>query len=526
MELQGRSLIGSRPATSGGATFYGVNPATGENLPTAFVPATKNDAAAAAELAGRASSRFRKTTGVERAAFLRAIAENLEALAETIVVRMGAETALPDGRCRGELARTTGQLRLFADLVEDGSWTGARIDRGDSRRQPLPKPDTRFLLQAIGPVAVFGPANFPLAFGAAGGDTASALAAGCPVVVKAHSSHPGTSEWCARAIRDAAAACGLPDGVFSLLFGSGGELGPALVTHPDIKAVGFTGSEKAGRSLFDLAAARPDPIPVFAEMGSLNPVFVLPQAQKERGQEIAAGLHASVTLGSGQFCTKPGLVVMEESEHSRRLAARLEELMAETPPGVLLNRATLNAYQSGLRRMRGHRDVRSSLEDNAREDRAAAAVFYSSTEAFQRDPALRGELFGPATLILSAKNRRQVFDFARSLDGHLTATVQGTPEDLNDHRDLIDILETKVGRIVFNGYPTGVEVCSSMNHSGPYPASTDARFTSVGTAAVLRFVRPVCYQNSPQHTLPLELRDDNPLGIWRLLDNHWTQSAA
>jgi alpha-ketoglutaric semialdehyde dehydrogenase len=521
--LQGRSFIGATPFAAEGEIFFGIDPSTGENLPTAFYAAGAAEASAAAELAGRAFPVYRKTSGAERGKFLRTIADNLEALTEALVARVQRETALPEARCRGELARTTGQLRLFAGLVEEGSWCGARIDHGDPDRKPLPKPDTRFMLQGLGPVAVFGPANFPLAFGAAGGDTASALAAGCPVVVKAHSSHPGTSELCARAILRAAHTCGLPDGVFSLLFGSGGELGPALVTHPHIKAVGFTGSEKAGRSLFDLAARRPDPIPVFAEMGSLNPVFILPRALRERGEEIAAGLHASVTLGAGQFCTKPGLVVTQQSEAAVGFVSRFEERMTQTDAAVLLNRGTLDSYRAGLQRLADASGCAAPAE--AAPWRAAPAVFRSTVATFQREPGLREEIFGPATVLLSADNRDEVIAFARSLTGHLTATVHGTDEDFAEYRELIEILETRAGRLVFNGFPTGVEVCSSMNHSGPYPASTDVRFTSVGTAAILRFVRPVCYQNCPDSALPAELQEANPLHIRRLVDNAWSAPA-
>lgn len=523
IDIIGRSLIGGRPAAGDGAKFFGINPATNQNLPGAFVSASREEAAEAAELAGRAFLEYRKTSGRDKGAFLRAIAANLESAAEAIVTRMQHETALPEPRCRGELARTTGQLRMFAQLVEEGSWCGARIDHGDPERKPLPKPDTRFLRQGLGPVAVFGPANFPLAFGVAGGDTASALAAGCPVVVKAHSSHPGTSELCARAVLQAVESCGRPAGVFSMLLGAGRELGAALVEHPAIKAVGFTGSEKAGRALFDLAARRPDPIPVFAEMGSLNPVFILPRALRERGAEIAAGLHASVTLGSGQFCTKPGLVVVEQGREAGTFSERLAGLMARTSPGVLLNRGTLTSYEERVRALAAHGTARASLGNESPETHAAAAVFEATVGAFQTEAALREEIFGPATLLVTAEDRAQLLEFARGLGGHLTSTVHGTGEDLEEYRELIELLEIKTGRIVFNGYPTGVEVCSSMNHSGPYPASTDARYTSVGTAAILRFVRPVCYQNCPSQALPAELRDGNPLKIWRMVDNDWGQ---
>lgn len=520
--LLGCFFVGSHPTRGNGETFYGINPATGEKLPGAFYLATSGDAADAAELAATAFLSYRKTPGRERGAFLRAIAEQLELNCEAIVARTGLETALPEARCRGELSRTTGQLRLFASLVEEGSWAGARIDHGDPNRLPLPKPDTRLILQALGPVAVFGPANFPLAFGVAGGDVAAAFAAGCSVVVKAHSSHPGVSELCARAVLAAASATGMPEGVFSMLFGFGQELGPVIVTHPAIKAVGFTGSEKAGRSLFDLAARRPDPIPVFAEMGSLNPVFVLPRALRQHGEQIAVGLHGSFTLGGGQFCTKPGLVITAAGEGTQSFAACLSARVSQTEPAVLLNRATLQSYRHGLEKLRDTNGVETTLGLAASANRASAALFESSVDVFRQDVTLREEIFGPATIVLSAAGREEILEFARGLAGHLTSTVHGTDDDLEEYRELIEVLETRTGRIVFNGYPTGVEVCSSMNHSGPYPASTDARFTSVGTASILRFVRPVCYQNCPESALPLELREENPLGIWRMVDNVWS----
>ena len=455
----------------------------------------------AARLAADAFAVTRKNPGTVRAAFLRRIAEEIEALGGALIERVCQESALPEARVVGERARTTAQLRLFADLAEEGSWVNARIDRGDPARTPIAKPDTRFMLQALGPVAVLGPANFPLAFTVAGGDTASALAAGCPVIVKAHPSHPGTSELVGTAVRRAAEACGMPEGVFSLLFDAGNDVGTALATHPAIKAVGFTGSRRAGRALFDLAAARADPIPVFAEMSSINPVFLLPGALRERGETLAAGLHGSVTLGVGQFCTNPGLLILEKGAPAEQFTQHLRSLMEKAPPGVMLNRGTRHGYAEGLARLRAHDQVTSLVggasEPGAGDTQAAAALFETEAAAFLRDPVLADEVFGPSTLLVWASGRDEMLRLAAGLAGQLTATIHGTEDDLVQWRDLAEMLETKVGRLLFNGYPTGVEVCASMNHGGPSPATTDPRFTSVGTAAIYRFARPVCYQNCP-----------------------------
>ncbi len=515
--LQGRSLIGGEPGAENGGAFHGVDPATGESLDPPYQPASPDEAKRAARLAAEAFPIYRKISGAQRAAFLRTIAEKIENLGDALTERMTRETALPTGRAKSERDRTCAQLRMFARLVEEGSWVNARIDRADPARTPLPKPDTRWMLQALGPVAVFGPANFPLAFAVAGGDTASAFAAGCPVVVKAHSSHPGTSELVGHAVNEAVRACGLPAGVFSLLFGSGKELGAELVRHPGIKAVGFTGSRQAGRALFDLAAARPDPIPVFAEMSSVNPVFLLPGALRERGDRIAEGLQGSVTLGVGQFCTNPGLVLVEAG--APEFISRLTGLMSKAPPGVMLNRGTQAAYAAGVKRLAGHAEVQALVAGEA-ENAAAPGLFQTDAASFLGDPALAEEIFGPATLLVQG-TRAELLRIAEELEGHLTATVHGTDADLADFRDLIAILETKVGRLLFNGYPTGVEVCSSMHHGGPYPATTDSRFTSVGTAAIYRFARPICYQNCPPEALPPELQDGNPGKIWRQVDGEF-----
>lgn len=523
--LIGKSWIGSVRGMASTRTFFANDPATGAQLVPAYHEALPAEVEQAAELAADAFVSYRKQSGGNKAEFLRKIAVEIENLGDALIARAQQETALPEARLKGERARTCAQLRMFAALVEEGSWVDARIDHADPIRQPLPKPDTRSMLQALGPVAVFGPANFPLAFGVAGGDTASALAAGCPVVVKAHSSHPGTSELVGLAVRRAVEACGLPEGVFSLLFGSGRAVGQALVRHRQIKAVGFTGSKLAGRELFDLAVARPEPIPFFGELSSLNPVFLLPGALRERSAQIAAGLHASVTLGVGQFCTNPGIVIAERNPATSTFGKQLRELMANTPPGVMLNAGTRTAYDQGVSKLTAHESVQTlaavECDTGAGSAQAGAALFESDLRTFLSDPALGGEVFGPTTLLLTYESHEELLAFARHLEGQLTATVHGTEQDIHEHVGLLAILEAKVGRIVCNGFPTGVEVCASMMHGGPWPASTDSRFTSVGTAAIFRFVRPVCYQSCPQTALPVELRDTNPLGIRRILNgNH------
>jgi len=524
MTLTGKSFIGSTRGVDSARSFQANDPTTGEQLAPLYHEAFSSEVDRAAELAAEAFISYRKQSGKSRAEFLRKIALEIENLGDALVTRAQQETGLSEARLKGERARTCGQLRLFASLVEEGSWVDARIDSADPARQPVPKPDTRSMLQALGPVAVFGPANFPLAFSVAGGDTASALAAGCPVIVKAHSSHPGTSELVGFAVSRAVAACELHEGVFSLLFGSGRVIGQALVLHRQIKAVGFTGSKKAGRDLFNLAALRPEPIPVFGELSSINPVFLLPSAMQERSSQIATGLHTSVTLGLGQFCTNPGLVIAARSAITEAFAKQLRELMANTPSGVMLNAGTRSAYIEGVRHLDGHDGVRtltmSECGAGAGNAQAGTALFQSDLRTFLDDATLGEEVFGPATFLLTHESREDVLAFTHRLEGQLTATVHGTEHDLQEYAELLALLETKVGRIVFNGFPTGVEVCASMVHGGPWPASTDSRFTSVGTAAIFRFTRPVCYQSCPQAMLPPELQDGNPLEIHRLVNGN------
>jgi len=526
--FSGRSLIGFREGLDGGEKFRAADPATGETLEPPFTSAAPEDVDAAARLAAEAFGRFGRSSGRERGALLRKIAANLEAMASELVERAQRETALPQARLQGETARTCGQLRMFAQVAEEGSWVEARIDRADAERKPLPKPDLRSMLRPLGPVAVFGASNFPLAFSVAGGDTASALAAGNPVIVKAHPAHPGTSELAGRAIQAAVRECGLDQGIFSLLFDSGTRVGTDLVKHPLVKAGGFTGSRAAGRALMNLAAARPEPIPFFAEMSSTNPVFILPGALRERGENIAAGLHASFTLGAGQFCTKPGMVFLPAGPEAEAFTQKLRKLVSASSPFHLLTKGIRSSYDAAIRERKTDAGVSVAAEAPAGESTgfaAHAALFETAAETFLHSH-LEDEIFGPTTLVVDHTSREQVLAIARSLEGHLTATIHGTEADLREFADLVAILETKVGRLLFNGFPTGVEVTHAMVHGGPYPSTSDGRSTSVGSQALFRFARLVCYQNFPDSALPEELKNANPLGIWRMVDGDWTRAAV
>lgn len=533
MNLHGRHLLGSERSALGTSTYTGVDPTTGSALDPIYTDATSDEIEQAVALAQAAHPAFEQAGRARRADLLERIADEIETLGDTLLARMHAETALPLARAAGERGRTVGQLRGFATLVRDGSWLDPRIDRAQPERQPLPKPDVRSLQRALGPVAGFGASNFPLAFSVAGGDTASALAAGCPVVVKGHPAHPGTSELLGEAIARAVAALRLPAGVFSLLHGAGHEVGERLVAHPGIRAVGFTGSLRGGRALFDLAARRPEPIPVYAEMGSVNPVFLLPAAVEARGNAIAASLAASVTNGVGQFCTNPGVVVMHtgvaphSGSHDRFLDA-LADHLRDAAAGVMLHRGIADAYRTGLARLAEHEDVETLVPTRALDGETAEvypAALVTDAAAFIQDEALREEVFGPVTLVVRCTSLAEMLDVARAVPGQLTATVHHEDDELQQHGELLDLLGQRVGRLVFNGFPTGVEVCPAMVHGGPYPATTVASSTSVGSAAIARFLRPVAYQDAPPEVLPAELRDANPEGLLRLVDGEFTRRS-
>jgi 2,5-dioxopentanoate dehydrogenase len=529
VELTGQSIIGYQRGQKTGERFHAFDPAAGEELAPAFYSASQAETNEAVQLAAASFRTYRQLTGRERGAFLRRIADNLEGLGEELVERATRETALPAPRIRGERARTANQLRFFAEMIEEGSWVDARIDHGDPARQPVPKPDVRSMLEPLGPVAVFGASNFPLAFSVAGGDTASALAAGNPVIALAHYSHPGTAELAGMAIRNAASEQGLPEGVFSLLFDGSQAVGGALVEHPAVKAVGFTGSRTGGTALAKLAASRPEPIPFYAEMSSVNPVFILPSALESRADTLAKDLHASVTLGVGQFCTNPGVVVTMAPADA--FTSKLTALMNRTAAEPMLNRNIAAAYRRAVSERSAHSQVKArdaQRENNQTQPKDAqnrpdlccsrATLFETDAASFIDHPELQVEIFGPSTLLVRARSRDDLLNAARQIEGNLTATIHGTEQDLSDFADLIAMLETKVGRIIFNGFPTGVEVCNAMVHGGAYPSTSDGRSTSVGGRAILRFVRPLAYQDFPESALPPELRDRNPLGIWRQVD--------
>ncbi|MEZ4905932.1 MAG: aldehyde dehydrogenase (NADP(+)) [Spirosomataceae bacterium] len=518
--LEGKQIIGFSSSAEGDGTFQALNPTTGEKLPTLFSKATKDDLELAAAKAQTAFQVYRKKSGTAKADFLDKIAEEIENLGEALVQIATAETGLPAARIQGERGRTTGQLRLFASYLREGSWVNARIETAIPDRLPLPKVDIRMMQQALGPVAVFGASNFPLAFSVAGGDTASALAAGCPVIVKAHSAHPGTSELIGRAIQTAAQKCVMPDGVFSMLHGSGTEIGAGLVLHPAIKAVGFTGSYQGGMALFKLAANRPEPIPVYAEMGSTNPVFILPQIMQAKGGNIAQQFAASVTMGVGQFCTNPGMMIVPKTEGSETFFTDVKTQFQEVAGGVMLTKGIQDAYQKGVAHHLAQENV--TVIAQGKEVAGFTAVppvlFKTDAQAIAQNHELSEEIFGPASVLVEAQSKAEMLEIAANLDGHLTATIHGTPEELEDYTDLIALLEQKVGRLLINGFPTGVEVCHAMMHGGPFPASSDSRSTSVGTAAIYRFTRPISYQNFPENLLPDELKSSNPLGIWQLVN--------
>jgi 2,5-dioxopentanoate dehydrogenase len=446
------------------------------------------------------------------ARFLETVGDQIVAAGDQLISTCAGETALSVDRLTGERARTVNQLKLFAALVREGSWVDARIDTAIPDRKPVPKPDLRRILLPLGPVVVFGASNFPLAFSVAGGDTASALAAGCPVVVKPHPGHPKTSEIVASAILNAADECRMPKGVFAMVDETSVQVGLDLVRHPLIKAVGFTGSARAGRALFDAANSRPEPIPVFAEMGSLNPLFVLPGALEKRWETIATGLAGSVTLGTGQFCTKPGLIVAQRSATLDRFAARLSELLSNFPPSLMLNDGIFKRFEESLLKVNEFVQAKGN-----------ASLLATDSKHFRENNALHDEIFGPATLLVRCENADDLIDLARELDGQLTATIHAEPDESDLSGRLLSELQEKAGRIVWNGFPTGVEVAPSMQHGGPYPATTDSRFTSVGTAAIQRFARPVSYQGFPKELLPAELQNMNARKIWRLLNGTLTK---
>jgi len=511
MPLTGQLIIGFKRVATG-ETFRVVG------ADTDFSIAGKEEVERACALADAAFDDFRKTDLETRARFLELCADKIMALGDELLERAGAETNLPRARLEGERGRTAGQLRLFAQVVRQGDFLGVRIDPALPERKPLPRADIRQRKIPLGPVAVFGASNFPLAFSTAGGDTASALAAGCPVIVKAHPSHPGTSELAAGAISDAAKACGLPEGVFSHLSGPSNELGVALVRDPRIKAVGFTGSRAGGLALMKLTAARHEPIPVYAEMSSVNPVVLLPAALKARAEALATGFAASLTLGVGQFCTNPGLVFAIDGPDLDRFVATAAEAISKAAPGRMLSPAICANYGAGVARLGSHPRVSQIARVTAEENLAGAALFQVSAGDFLAHRALEEEVFGPASIVVRCRDLAELAAALNGLEGQLTATLHLDAQDHADAAALLPVLEKKAGRVLANGWPTGVEVSPAMVHGGPFPATSDTRTTSVGTLAIERFLRPVCYQDIPDDLLAPELIDGNPLTLRRMID--------
>jgi NADP-dependent aldehyde dehydrogenase len=520
MTLTGHSLIAGQPVVGGGKTAYGFNPATNEQLDPAYSLITEDQLTTATSAAAAAYPSFSTLDPAAHAAFLDAIADNIEAIGEELIIRAGQETGLPAARLQGERARTTGQLRLFANVVRQGDFRGVRIDPALPERTPMPRADIRQRQIPLGPVAVFGASNFPLAFSTAGGDTASALAAGCPVVFKAHNAHPGTSELVGQAIAKAVKDHGLHPGVFSLIYGPGASIGQALVADPAIKAVGFTGSQGAGIALMRTAAARPEPIPVYAEMSSLNRVFVFDGALKGDVDALAAAYVTAVTGSSGQICTSPGLLFAPAGELGDKLAAAVGRAISACAGQTMLTEGIAGSWNAGAEAL-GSADgvtVVGKGTDGPTENAPAPAIFGTQIRDFVTNHVLHEEIFGAASLVIRYSSTAELLEAITKLEGQLTASLQLTEEDYATAAPLIPALEQKVGRIIINGWPTGVEVGHAMVHGGPFPATSDTRTTSVGTLAINRFLRPVAYQNIPQELLPAALQDTNPWQLNRRID--------
>lgn len=527
--LSGHNYVGFEKKAAGDKKLYAFSTVSKDNLPGAFSVASEQEIEEAIAKATVAFETYRQTSFAARADFLDAIAEEIMAVGDALVSRAHLETGLPEARITGERARTVGQLKLFASLLRDGSFVEAIIDTALPERKPLPRADLRRMMLPIGPVAVFGASNFPLAFSTAGGDTASALAAGCPVVVKAHNAHMGTNELVAAAIVSAAQKCNMPDGVFSSLVGEGIQLGQQLVKHPQIKAVGFTGSFRGGMALLKAAVnERTEPIPVYAEMSSINPVLALPGKIGQDADALAAQLSASITLGVGQFCTNPGLLFVVQDGNTDAFIQKLAQALQSVPAATMLNQAICAAYHKESGALFGHAGIQAVLRgsDGANDYTGNAALAQTTAANFRENSALQNEVFGPTSLVVVCADAADMKKTLQSLHGQLTGTVMGTQDDIQQFQSCIDVMVQKVGRVIYNGVPTGVEVSHAMMHGGPFPATTFAHFTSVGTEAIKRFLRPVCYQDCPQELLPDVLKDENPLGIMRKVNGVFTSHAV
>lgn len=519
MPIRGEMLIGGAAVRGAGGRFQAIDAGSGEAMAPDFAGADADQLAQACELADRAFDSYRETPPQARAAFLEAIGRHILAAGDELIERCMAETGLPRARIEGERGRTVNQLRLFADVVRDGAFLDVRIDPSMPSRQPLPRPDLRLRHVPLGPVAVFGASNFPLAFSVAGGDTVSALAAGCPVIAKAHPAHPGTSEIVGQAIQAAARDCAMPEGTFSLLFIDGHELGQALVADHRIKAVGFTGSRRGGMALMQVAASRPEPIPVYAEMSSINPVLLFPHALDARGADIAKSFVASLTLGAGQFCTNPGLVLAVDGPALDAFIGEAARAVEASEAATMLTPGILEAYASRIETVSRHPRVRAEARGKTGTRlQCQSGIFSTSAEHLLRHPELQEEIFGAASLVVRCPDLASVRQVLASLEGQLTAALHLDAADHAAAASLLPLLEKKVGRILVNGFGTGVEVGHAMVHGGPFPATSDGRSTSVGSLAIARFLRPVCYQDVPDALLPPALQDANPLRVPRRTD--------
>jgi alpha-ketoglutaric semialdehyde dehydrogenase len=525
MNIKGKQIIGYAIAGGGTGTFESIAIAENNNAPYAFAEGSAADVDVAAKKATSAFKTYKLLPAADRIKFLEAIATEINGIRETLVTVAMQETHLPQPRLNGEVDRTINQINLFVNLLKEGSWVNAIIDRANPQRQPLPKPDIRQMLRPLGVTAVFGASNFPFAFSVAGGDTISALAAGCPVVYKAHFGHPVTSELVGIAIAEAAKKTGMPDGVFSLIQGKSTESGKALVTHSLIKAVGFTGSLGGGKALFDLAVKREEPIPVYAEMGSVNPVFLLPGKLQEDAEGLAKSLVASNTLGVGQFCTNPGVILMLKGAEAYRFLTQYTSSISEANGGKMLTDAIYKSYCKGITELESSPSLKSLGKGSAGDNAAVPQAFSVSGTDFLNNKALFDEHFGPVALHVIADDANQLLEIAAQIPGQLTTSIWANQADVAEFKELFDILEEKAGRLMINNVPTGVEVTHAMLHGGPYPATTDSRTTSVGSQAIYRFTRPVCCQNFPQELLPAELLDSNPQNIWRKVDGELTKDV-
>ncbi len=523
--ISGKNQIGQRTSSAGTKTYQTYNPQLNTPNPWTFYEATDDEIEEAVSMAHKAYKSFMQIPGKEKAAFLRAIAHEILGLGDSLIEVYMQESGLPKGRAEGERGRTIYQLNTFADLVEEGSWVEATIDTALPERKPVPRPDLRKMLFPLGPVVVFGSSNFPFAYSTAGGDTASALASGCPVIVKSHPMHAGTGEMVAGAIAKAVKSTGMPHGVFSNLNSSGIEVGQKLVKHPLVKAVGFTGSINGGRAIYDLAAKREEPIPVFAEMGSINPVVFLPGGLQNDTAHWAKTYAQSITLGTGQFCTNPGLLLTIQSPETDTFAQMLSQEILAIDPTCMLHPSIKKNYDEGKEKMTSQDGVQvlADYSPTTQELYARQAVVRVSGRKFNSNTSLHKEVFGPFSMLVVCEDAIELESILWKLEGQLTGTIIASANELENYPQIVHALQNRVGRIIYNSVPTGVEVCAAMMHGGPYPASSDSRFTAVGIHSIRRWARPVCYQDWPENLLPEELKNSNTLHIERLINGHKTR---